>query len=287
MSIGLDVGENGYHASFIHGEANDALVFEQEYCTFTGSSKHFPIKGRLGESGLLPSGEATSSYVKRYTREYLNRCHVYHFHDTSSSAAFKQAQKLTASHFLQNNAANLAPFLSFLREVWPESYADILATIQTVAPFFHDFYLTPQGKPGDESILLRWVHKEHDAPFSANQLSDGTARFICLATLFLQPEELRPGTILLDEPELGLHPAALEVLAEIIKSTSRTTQVICTTQSATLANFFEPEDFIVVDQKDGASVFSRPSREGLQGWLDEYRMGEIWLKNLIGGRPAW
>lgn len=287
ITLELDVGDNGYHVDFIHGEANDALVFEREYCTYVGSSRHFTIKGQLGESGLLPMGEATSNPVRNYTRDYLNSCHVYHFHDTSSSASFKQAQKLSSSVFLQHNAANLAPFLYHLKSEWLDSYQEIVSAIQTVAPFFHDFNLTPQGKAGDESILLRWTHKKHDALFSANQLSDGTARFICLATLFLQPEMLKPSTLLLDEPELGLHPAALEVLAEIIKSTARTTQVICSTQSAAFANFFQPEDFIVVDQQDGVSMFSRLEREELEVWLDEYRMGDIWMKNLIGGRPEW
>lgn len=283
----IEVGNNGYFVRFVHGEANDALVFDTEKCTFIESQRNFYIKVSLGESGLLPGGEADSVYVRNYTRKYLNNCHVYHFHDTSSSAAFKQAQKLSANTFLQHNAANLAPFLYYLKQHWLESYQEIVAAIQTVAPFFHDFNLVPQGKPGDESILLRWIHKKHDAPFSANQLSDGTARFMCLATLFLQPESLRPSTLLLDEPELGLHPAALEVLAEIIKSTARSTQVICSTQSATFANFFQPEDFIVVDQEEGVSSFKRLERAALEEWLEEYRMGDIWMKNLIGGRPEW
>lgn len=287
LSLNLAIGDNGYYADFIHGEANDALVFQAEYCTFTGSSKEFRIKGRLGESGLLPGGEADSVYVRQYTREYLNACRVYHFHDTSASATFKQAQKLSANTYLQNDAANLAPFLYYLKEHWPESYQEILAAIQTVAPFFHDFHLVPQGQQGDESLLLRWTHREHDAPFSANQLSDGTARFICLASLFLQPQGMRPRTILLDEPELGLHPAALEVLAEIIKVTAKTTQVICSTQSVTFANFFAPEDFIVVDQEKGVSKFVRLEKEPLQDWLEDYGMGDIWTKNLIGGRPEW
>ena len=287
ISLKLDVGSNGYHAEFVHGEANDALVFQQEHCTFTGSNKTFSIRGRLGESGLLPGSEAESSYVSKYTREYLNECRVYHFHDTSSSATFKQAQQLSSNTYLQNDAANLGAFLYLLKQEYPASYQDILAAIQTVAPFFHDFYLVPQGREGDESILLRWTHREHDAPFSANQLSDGTARFICLATLFLQPEEFRPSTIVLDEPELGLHPAALEVLAEIIEVTAKTTQVICSTQSVTFANFFEPEDFIVVDQEKGVSQFVRLEKARLQAWLEDYGMGDIWMKNLIGGRPEW
>jgi predicted ATPase len=285
--IDIKVGINGYHAEFVHGEANDALVFENEYCTVSSSLKEWPVKGKLGESGLLPGSQAASGPVRGYTLEYLQKCRVYHFHDTSPSAGFKQAQKLSSNSFLASNASNLAPFLLFLRERHKSSYQEIVSTIQTVAPFFHDFYLEPRGEKGDESLLLRWVHRDHDMPFSANQLSDGTARFICLATLFLQPEWSRPSTIVLDEPELGLHPAALNVLAEIIKSISKTNQVICSTQSVAFANQFEPEDFIVVDQKNGASTFKRPDRTELEHWLEDYGMGDIWTKNLIGGRPEW
>jgi predicted ATPase len=287
ITIEIDVGNNGYHAELVHGEANDTLVFEDEYCTVYSSSKKWKVKGRQGESGLLPDGEADSGYVKKYTREYLEKCRVYHFHDTSPTAAFKQAQKISSSIYLQSDAGNLAPFLLYLKNHCQDSYQEIIAAIRTVAPFFHDFYLVPRGEKGDESLLLRWIHKGHDAPFSANQLSDGTARFICMATLFLQPEWSRPDTIILDEPELGLHPAALEVLAEVIKSVSRKTQVICSTQSVTFANHFEPEDFIVVDQNNGASSFARLKRSDLENWLESYGMGDIWSKNLIGGRPEW
>lgn len=124
-------------------------------------------------------------------------------------------------------------------ESFTKSYIEIVEAIKTVAPFFHDFYLEPKGNEGEEKVLLKWIHRNHEDPFSANQLSDGTARFICLAVLLLQPPELRPKSIVLDEPELGLHPAALEVLAEIVKHVSKGHQVICSTQSVTFANQFE------------------------------------------------
>ncbi len=283
----VSVGNNGYNVEFSHGVANDTLVFEKEYCTFVGSGKSFNIKGTLGESGLVPEGKADSTYVKQYTREYMQKCRVYHFHDTSPTAGFKLAQEESASDYLYPDASNLAPFLRFLKKHWNKNYQDIVAAIQTVAPFFHDFHLEPRGAEGDEKLLLRWTHKEHEIPFSANQLSDGTARFMCMAALFLQPKHYRPNTIVLDEPELGLHPAALDVLADIVKSISKTNQVICSTQSVAFANHFSPEDFVVVDQKKGVSTFARPDAKQLEHWLEEYGMGDIWSKNIIGGRPEW
>lgn len=285
--IDIEIGNNGYHVEFVHGETNDTLVFDTEYCTVETSSYQWPIKGKLGESGLLPGSESTSDYVRKYTREYMQKCRVYHFHDTSPTAGFKQAQRLSSSVLLNPDASNLAPFLLYLRDCYPANYQEIVSTIKTVAPFFHDFYLEPRGEKGDESLLLRWIHRDHDTPFSANQLSDGTARFICLAALFLQPEVFRPKTIVLDEPELGLHPAALNVLAEMVKIASKQNQVICSTQSVAFANQFEPEDFIVVDQQKGVSTFERPDKPALIHWLEDYGMGDIWSKNLIGGRPEW
>ena len=291
MMFDLQVSLNGYHVNFSPNIDDDSLVFSNEYCTFSGSQKDFHLAPKKGESGFVSGERADSEPVKRYTREYFEKCRVYHFHDTSNQARFKKNNKLVNDHFLEKDAANIAPFLYSLKtsneRSYNRAYQQIVATIRTVAPFFHDFYIEPSGAAGDESILLRWIHSRQEAPFSANALSDGTARFICLATLFLQPVEIMPDTIILDEPELGLHPAALDVLAEIIRAASRETQVICSTQSTAFANLFEPEDFIVVDSKDGVSEFRRLERKALEHWLEEYGMGDIWGKNLIGGRPSW
>jgi len=291
ITIDIDVGMNGYHVTLEHGVANDTLIFKNEYCTIKSASRLFTIQGSKGESGLLPNAAAESDYVKNYTKQYLNKCRVYHFHDTGATAGYKQATDLSGSDYLYSDASNIAAFLYRLKNAkdvkYKNAYQNILEAIQTVAPYFHDFYLEPRGIAHQEKILLKWLHKEHDTPFSAHQLSDGTARFICMATLFLQPALLRPQTILLDEPELGLHPAALEELAEIVKVTSKDSQIICSTQSVTFANQFKAGDFIVVDQHKGASSFKRVDEEELKDWLEDYAMGDIWNKNLIGGRPEW
>lgn len=291
MMFDLKVGVNGYHVEFLPNLDDDTLVFSKEYCTITTSPKPWRLHPRKGESGFVSDEQVESESVKKYTREFLDECRVYHFNDTSGQARFKKTNKLINYAYLEKDAANIAPFLFDLtvnmKEDYHRSYQQIVSAVKTVAPFFHDFYLEPTGEDGDENILLRWTHTEHDAPFSANVLSDGTARFICLATLFLQPASCRPDTIILDEPELGLHPAALAVLADIIQTTAKETQVICSTQSVEFANFFTPKDFIVVDAEDGVSTFRRLEKEPLEHWLEDYGMGDIWAKNLVGGRPAW
>ena len=292
IKLGLEIGNNEYNVEFLPDLDNDSLFFDIESCrrAHPPGETNWHLCSRKGESGLVTE-DLTGQAVKYYTKKYLDQCRVYHFHDTSGQAAFKKSSSLYDNYYLEEDAANIAPFLYDLKtgrdEDSQQSYNQIVCAVKSVAPFFHDFYLEPTGKRGDENILLRWMHKNRRSPFSANALSDGTARFVCLATLLLQPESRRSDTIILDEPELGLHPAALCVLADIIRSTSRKTQVICSTQSVFFANFFSPEDFIVTELKDGVSAFRRLEREQVERWLDECGMGDIWSKNLIGGRPEW
>lgn len=135
-----------------------------------------------------------------------------------------------------------------------------------------------------DETLLEWRQKNSDYPFHPSQISDGSLRFICLATALLQPNP--PSTILLDEPELGLHPYALTLLAGLIQKASKRTQVIVSTQSAALIDHFEPEDIVVVERQNGESIFKRLNKADLNVWLEDYSLGELWQKNVFGGRPA-
>lgn len=157
------------------------------------------------------------------------------------------------------------------------------------APFFDDFTLRPM--PGNEEMVqLEWQQRGSDYPFRANQLSDGTLRFICLATALLQPNP--PPTMLFDEPELGLHPYALTLLGNLFRQAVRSSgksifqQIIISTQSAPLLNEFTPEDIIIVDRAHGESTFRRLNAGFLSEWLQEYTLGELWQKNVLGGRPG-
>ena len=157
--------------------------------------------------------------------------------------------------------------------------------MQRVAPFFDDFQLEPQ-KLNPNKIRLEWRHKGSEAYFDASALSDGTLRFIALATLFLQPETYRPSVILVDEPELGLHPYAITLLASLIKQASLTTQVIISTQSPLLLDHFQPEDVLVADRVEGGTQFTRLDSAKLDTWLQDYSLGQLWEKNELGGRPG-
>jgi predicted ATPase len=205
----------------------------------------------------------------------------YHFHDTSDLAAVKRPCSKRDYEYLRPDASNLAGFLLLLKKKHEKQYQRICETIQLAAPFFDEFRLLDE-EDKDET-LLEWRQKGTDYPFHPSQISDGTLRFICLATALLQPNP--PSTIIVDEPELGLHPLALALLAELIKKSSFKTQVIVATQSASLISHFDPKDIIVVERKNGESVFRRLPQEKLKQWIDDYSLGELWEMNLLEGRP--
>lgn len=197
----------------------------------------------------------------------------------------RKTVKVDDNRFLRPDGANLAAFLYYLRERHEASYRLIQRTIRLVAPFFDDLALAPLAlKP--EDIKLEWRHKGSDQYFDASSLSDGTLRFIALATLFLQPAELCPSLILVDEPELGLHPYAIEVLASLIRQASVTTQVIVSTQSSLLLDHFAPEDVLVADLVDGGTQLKRLESTELTRWLEDYSLGQLWEKNELGGQPV-
>jgi predicted ATPase len=176
----------------------------------------------------------------------------------------------------------LAAFLYKMQQLSPGHYARIVKTIQLVVPNFRDFYLRPDPfQP--ESIALEWESTNNDYLFSAAELSDGSLRFMCIVTMLLQPD--LPGLILLDEPELGLHPSAVALLAGLLQKAAVRSRVIISTQSAALVSQFQPEDIVVVEQKNNVSIFKRLDPGDVQDWLDEYTLGNLWEKNAIGGRP--
>jgi predicted ATPase len=216
----------------------------------------------------------------RRVYQMLAGCRVFHFHDTSRTAPVKQPGPTADNLTLAADAGNLAAVLAALQQSDQITYRRIVRAVQQVAPFFRDFVLQPEGT---DRIRLRWRQNDSDTVFSAHQMSDGTLRFICLATLLLQPNP--PQLVVLDEPELGLHPYAIGQLAEMLRAASVDHQVVVATQSVTLMDQFALSDLIVVERERGASVFHRPDSEKLRDWLAEYSLGELWQKNIIGGRP--
>jgi len=216
--------------------------------------------------------------------DVIKKWQVYHFQDTSDSADVKRLNPVNDNRYLRPDAGNLAAYLYFLQKHHVSEYTRIEKTIRLVAPFFGSFALRPNPDNTD-IIQLEWFESGQDLPFKASHLSDGTLRFICLATLLLQPKEMQPDIIIIDEPELGLHPYAITILASMLKSVSIDKQVIISTQSVDLLSNFSADDVIVVNREDSESTFKRLKEKDLLSWLEDYSLGELWKKNILGGRP--
>jgi predicted ATPase len=286
IELTLTFGQNGYHCIW-SPSADDSLFFRKEDCIFSGTQyKAGPHRESLGsghrESRLREAVEQWQSKVPRYVLDAFGTWRLYHFHDTSESAPVKKRGEINDNVSLRPDAGNLAAFLFLMKAQASGHYLAIRDTIRQVAPFFDDFILRPD--PANETrIQLEWREQGSDYPFMAHHLSDGTLRFICLATLLLQPT--LPSTVVIDEPELGLHPLAITMLASLLKSASTRTQVIVATQSVPLVNQLQPEDILVVDRVERQSTFRQLEAQQIQDWLDDYGLGDLWEKNLIGGRP--
>lgn len=284
LKVSFKFGYNGY-GFCLSPTLDDHFVFSDETFYWNMYGDRSLGKGHLESRWMSGTGTRVDGYVNDILKGQKWR--VYHFHDTSDSAPIKKTQYITDNIELRQDARNLGSFLYRLRETAPQEYRTIVETIQTVAPFFGDFVL--EADPlNPENIMLKWRDARSDISFTASQFSDGTLRFICLATLLLQPLGLMPETIIIDEPELGLHPFAIQMLAEMIKRASMVKQIIVSTQSITLLNEFLPEDVIVVNHKENHTEFNRLKEDDLREWIsEEYSLGEMWEKNVFGGRPTW
>ena len=263
----------------------DSLVFGQEQLIYARARSSGQQAYQLGsgqkESLLMADGNQFPEI-----RELLAGVQIFHFHDTSETALVRKHGYVEDSSYLRNDAGNLAAFLYGLKRRQSAYYRRIVEAIRLVAPFFDDFVLIPKTETNEKSILLNWKDRDSEHLFGPHQLSDGTLRAMALIALLLQPEEELPPLIVLDEPEIGMHPYAIEVLASLIRSASVHRPLIVATQSVALINCFEPEDIIVVNRQDGQSRFERQNSESLAVWLKEYAIGELWEKNLIGGTPS-
>jgi predicted ATPase len=269
--------------------ADDSLYPAEEQVSFW-SKGHYPKPYSMSLSSLENSREAGISdprlqRIPNWVRNRLGKCWLYHVHDTSDTSPLRKTAKLNDSTFLRPDGSNLPAFLYLLQHKHPDIYSLIRRTVQMVAPFFDDFQLIPDPL-SEEDIRLAWKHNNSDKYFGVSSLSDGTLRFIVLATLFLQPDIYRPSVILVDEPELGLHPYAITTLASLVKQASQKTQIILSTQSSLLLDHFQPEDVLVTELVENATQLTRLDPSTLETWLENYSLGQLWEKNELGGRPG-
>lgn len=274
------INRNQFYVTLANGQ--DSL-FIKEVKTAYWNSGWYP---KIFEQNVLESDfQNINKGQAFFVNDLLKEFDVYHFHDTSDTSPMKKQADVNDNRRLRKDGSNLASFLYYLQQKEEKSFKRIERMIQSIAPYFECFNLEP-NRLNVEKIKLEWKEKgASDSYFNAYYLSDGTLRFICLATLLMQPNP--PSTIIIDEPELGLHPVAINKLASMIRKASSRTQVIVSTQSTNLIDNFDPDDIIVTDRGLGESgtTFRRLTKEELRGWLEEYTLGDLWGKNQFGAQP--
>jgi len=281
INLETNSGFNEYSFSLMFAKP-DKLVFREEKYRF--ASKNIAGEGRWSSCGVGHE-EARLPEVPNQTAftilNLLRKLIVYQFHNTSDTAAMRLKWSASDSRWLKQNGENLGSFLHRLQHAEKPYYTRIVKYIRLVLPFFDDFELYEEFG----QILLRWKEKGTNKIFNAGQASDGMLRTIALISLLAQNPRDLPTVLFLDEPELGLHPSAIDTVAGLIKAASSHCQVFVATQSISLVNNFDLDDLVVIDRKGRDSEYHRPDSENLQMYLEEFSTGQIWEKNIIGGRP--
>ena len=288
LGLTTESGDNAYQFRLSYA-SGDTFIFTEEKYRYISSG--FPQNAPSPNWKEMDPGKKESGLFARTEEQdqtayvllsLLNKIIVYQFHDTSQTCRMRQKWRVNDGRWLKEDAGNLAAFLFRLKEHESFYYRRIVDTISLNLPFFTDFVLEPDY----DSILLRWKERGSDVVLDASQASDGMLRFIALVTLLSQPENDLPEILLLDEPELGLHPYAIRTIADLVHSVSSHSQVFLATQSVNFINHFGPDEIVVVERKDRESTFERLVGVDLDEWLEEYSLGELWEKNVLGGRSA-
>lgn len=283
ITITTEAGINQYAFRLVYS-AGDTFVFDYERFTFSRyDSTMDPHTTDMAAGGDAPQLLFLSSYdpTARVIRNLLRRIVVYQFHNTSYTARMRGKWRSDDNRWLKEDAGNIAPVLFRLKETESPYYQRIVDTIRLILPFFSDFELDPYHG----SLLPHWRECDSDQIFSVSQAADGMLRVMALVTLLLQPEQDLPDVLIMDEPELGLHPYAINIIGGLIRSVATKIQVVIATQSTLLIDCFQPNDIVVVERDQRCSSFRRLHAEELDDWLKDYSLSELWEKNVLGGRP--
>ncbi len=280
-----------YKFSLAHA-AGDTLIFTDETFSYQHRERENPYERTLAigqkEAGLPEEIKNPDAKTARVLFSLLKNCHAFQFHDTSKEARIKNKGYINDNRFLYGSGGNLAAYLYAMKNSadGERYYHRIVRYIQQIMPQFSDFELAPL-RLNENQIMLNWREVGSDYLFGPHQLSDGSLRFIAIATLLLQPPATLPSVIIIDEPELGLHPSAISILAGMIKTASQHCQIVLATQSPRLVDEFEPKNIVIVERNadNRCSEFRALDEEKLADWLEQYSMSELWEKNVIGGQP--
>ena len=295
ITMRTDSGRNDYRFALSHAHP-DRFFFSDERFRFSTGTYSTEAKWQFLGSGhqeamiveVAYSGRESNEFIDvnrttaRVIANLLRNCAVFQFHDTSDNSSFKMGWDTEDNNYLRRHGGNLAAVLRRLEREDVRRYEMICRQVGRILPVFDRFAIEESyGK-----VHLRWKAKWTDKTFGAHLTSDGSLRFFALVTLLNLPREMLPDVLLLDEPELGLHPAAITLVGDMIKSLSVERQVIVATQSPLLVNAFDLDEILVLELRDGRTEINKLTQDDYRVWLDDsYATGELWLKNLLGGRP--
>lgn len=286
LTLETNQGSNEYRMALTH-VAPDSLAFAEEAFRFSRHDRHgngewvdLPMPAQ--ESGLPEAAADDNQPAWRTARTVLyllRNCATFQFHDTSAKASLNMRWDESETARLRSDGGNLAPVLLHLSREYPKRYRLIIRQIQRVLPVFEDFELEPAGG----KVLLRWRGKNSDKTFGPHLTSDGSLRLFCLFTLLNLPGDMLPDVLMIDEPELGLHPHAIALTADMIKSLAVHRQVFIATQSTLMVDAFEIENILVASLEDGATKLTPMDRSDYRSWLeDDYQPSDLWLKEPVG-----
>ena len=291
ITIRTDTGRNDYRFSLMYAHP-DRLLFSDEAFRYSRDDFHSEavwnhLGSGHGEALIVragqgnPPGLAASRWTARTVTHLLRNCAAYQFHNTGSTSNFKKTWDAGDHAYMRADGGNLAAILHLLENEDLDRYELICRHIRRVLPGFDCFQIEEQyGK-----VALRWRSRLLNKTYGAHLTSDGSLRFFALATLLNLPGEMLPGVLVLDEPELGLHPKAIALIGDMIGVMAESRQIILATQSPLLVDAFELDQVFVLEMRDGRTELTSPDSVQLQTWLNEFSVGEMWQKNLLGGRP--
>ena len=291
VSIRTDAGRNDYRFALVWSRG-DRFIFTEEALRFSGIGQETeaawqPLGSAHDEARIVEAAQGAGSAVVNATTartilHLLRECAVYQFHDTSDASRFMERWDVADCAQLRSHGGNLAAILLRLEREDLRRYELICRQIGRILPVFERFDLVEQyGK-----VLLRWKTNESDKIIGAHLTSDGSLRFFALVMLLNLPPEMLPNVLLLDEPELGLHPAAVELIGHMIRRLGDDRQVIVATQSPLLVDVFDLDQIVVMEAEDGRTRCRTLDPSEYEQWLaDGYTPGELWNTNLLGGRP--
>lgn len=283
-------GENDCEFRVTQGVRN-TLIFNEERYRFR--PKGVPVVPDQGwitcghghENPVLNHLAGDGQQTAKVIRGLLRSVEVFQFHDTSFNSPLRRGWDSSETHFFRTEGGNVPALLLAMRENQPDRYRHFVEVCRIALPFLDDFVL----EVTNGQVHLDWKERwNSDNRFSAHQASDGMLRFVALMTLLHQAPEDMPEVLVIDEPELGLHPAALSVVMDYVKSAAENgCQVFLATQSLSLIDMCEPEDVVVVERdSDGASTLRRLDRDQLAIWLEDYSLSQLWQSNTLGGSLA-